>query len=104
MRLQRHHDHAEELFRFWQGVWLEPSFRQWDLMPLLASVRVPVLLIQGLEDEYGTLAQLDAIADRVCGPVTRLELARCGHSPHLDQPASTMAAIVAFLGSLAPSE
>ena len=61
-----------------------------------------MLLIQGRDDEYGTLAQLDRIAGRAQAPVTRLVLAECGHSPHRDQEAAVLDAIAAFARTLAP--
>jgi pimeloyl-ACP methyl ester carboxylesterase len=64
-------------------------------------VRCPLLLIQGRDDEYGSAAQLDAIERQAGGQVTRLELADCRHSPHRDQPEATLAAIVAFIASVA---
>lgn len=96
-RLARHHDDADRLFWSWHDVWLSPAFAGWDLTGLLAAIDVPVLLVQGHDDEYGTMAQLDAIEAAVCGPVERLELEGCGHSPHLEAREATSAAIVAFL-------
>ena len=99
-RLGRHHDDAAALFRFWHDTWLDPAFRSWDIRDGLEGIDVPVLLIQGADDEYGTMAQLDEIAARVRGPVQRLELEACGHSPHLDQRERTVEAIVGFLAAI----
>jgi pimeloyl-ACP methyl ester carboxylesterase len=96
-RLARHHDRPDELFRSWHDTWTSPGFRAWDLRPLLASVAVPTLLIQGRSDEYGTMAQLDEIAARVGGPVARLELEGCGHSPHLERRETTLAVVGGFV-------
>jgi pimeloyl-ACP methyl ester carboxylesterase len=63
---------------------------------MLGDIAVPMLLIQGRDDEYGTLAQLDAIEARVQGPVSRLVLDDCGHSPHRDHEATVIEAIAAF--------
>ena len=60
----------------------------------------PLLLIQGRDDEYGTLAQLDRIEARVKGPMSRFVLSDCGHSPHRDQEAAALDAIVGFVGGL----
>ncbi|MFN0026923.1 MAG: alpha/beta fold hydrolase [Acidimicrobiales bacterium] len=99
-RLARHHDHPDQLFRFWHDTWLSADFRHWDIRDQLGSLARPTLLIQGLDDQYGTLAQLDAIEAAVTGPTTRVELAQCGHSPHLDQPDATLDACTACLASL----
>ncbi len=99
-RLARHHDHPDQLFWFWHDTWLSPEFRGWDLRELLGSVAAPGLVVQGLDDQYGTMAQLDAIEAATMGPITRAELADCGHSPHLDQPDATLTACVAFLATL----
>jgi pimeloyl-ACP methyl ester carboxylesterase len=96
-RLARHHDGPDELFRSWHDLWLTPEFRRWDLRPLLGTVQAPLLLIQGVDDEYGTMAQLDEISRRVRGPVARLELAACGHSPHLERRDATLAVTAGFL-------
>lgn len=95
--LARHHDDSDALFGFWHDSWLDPSFRSWDLRDGLQAIEVPVLLIQGVGDQYGTMVQLDEIERRVRGPVQRLELEACGHSPHLEQRDRTIAAIVRFL-------
>jgi pimeloyl-ACP methyl ester carboxylesterase len=60
-------------------------------------VSCPVLAIQGEDDQYGTLKQLDAIAARVKGPFERLVLARCGHSPHRDQESAALEAMARFI-------
>lgn len=91
-RLARYHDDAESAFRGWNDIWLDPAFRSWSITGELAAIRCPVLAIQGLDDEYGTLAQIRGIAETL--PQTRLlELPRCGHSPHRDQPEVVIAAV-----------
>ncbi len=95
-RLARHHDDVDRAFRRWNGIWLDPAFRGWSIEAALSAIRGPVLAVQGLDDEYGTLAQIRGIAARV--PGTRLlELPRCGHSPHRDQPEAVIAAVHALL-------
>jgi pimeloyl-ACP methyl ester carboxylesterase len=100
-RLARYHDDVDAAFWGWNDIWLDPAFRAWDVRPSLAAVRCPTLVIQGEDDEYGTLAQVDAIEAGVPGPVQRLVLAPCGHSPHRDQPAAVLAAITGFVIGLA---
>ena len=75
-------------------------FRSWDITDRLGAVDVPILVVQGTDDEYGTLAQLDAIDHGVRGPVTRLVLPGAGHAPHLDAPAATLAAVATFINAL----
>ena len=98
-KLARHHDHAEEMFWGWNDIWLDPEFRGWNIEDCLDSIRCPVLTIQGEEDEYGTLAQVDAIKRRVPHAQT-LVLSNCGHSPHRDQPTATLQAISQFVRKL----
>lgn len=94
--LGRYHRDADSVFWAWNDIWLDPRFRDWSIAELLPAVRAPALLIQGREDEYGTMDQLDRIAAVV--PATRrLELARCGHAPHRDQPEAVLEASAAFL-------
>lgn len=96
-RLARHHPHVDTAFHGWSGVWLHPEFRHWNLEAYLPRIACPVLLIQGQDDEHGTLAQIDSIERQVRGPVQRLVLPECGHSPHRDQREHTLAAIADFV-------
>jgi pimeloyl-ACP methyl ester carboxylesterase len=97
-RMARYHDDADVTFWGWNDVWLSPEFRSWNIEAHLPGVRCPVLLVQGEDDEYGTLAQLDAIERQVArGRVERLVLPECRHAPHLDRPTETTAAVVAFV-------
>ncbi len=99
-RLGRYHDDVESTFRGWNDIWLAPAFRDWNIERYLPDIRVPVLLIQGEDDQYGTRAQVDAIA-RQCGAPARIcMLPGCAHSPHVDQPDATLAAIADFLAGL----
>ena len=95
-RLARHHDDPDSAFWGWNRIWLQPSFRHWSIDDEIAAIRCPLLAVQGLDDEYGTLAQIHGIARRV--PQTQLlELADCGHSAHRDQPQALIAAVQAFV-------
>ena len=91
------HDDSDTVFRSWSEVWLSPQFADWNIEDRLRDISCPVLLVQGTQDEYGTLGQLDAIARGVNGPIRRAELAGCGHSPHLEQAATTQDIVVRFL-------
>ncbi len=96
-RLARHHMHVDVAFHGWNGAWLDPGFRSWDLQRFLPAVRVPVLVVQGEDDAYGTRAQVDAIARGVRGPCEVLLLAGCGHAPHQERTAETTNAITGFV-------
>jgi len=98
-KLARHHADADHTFWMWNDIWLDPRFRSWNIEALLPAIEAPALLIQGLDDEYGTLEQLDRI-EAVLPATRRLTLERCGHSPHRDQPDAVLAAIDGFLREL----
>lgn len=96
--LVRHHgSNVECAFWGWNRVWLEPRFRSWNIEEYLRGISVPVLVIQGDEDEYGTLRQVEAIERGCKGPVESVILPRCGHSPHRDQPERALEAITSFV-------
>lgn len=100
-RLARHHDHVDDAFLGWANVWRLPAFREWSLRAEIARLACPALLIQGESDEYGSLAQIEAIAAGTSGPVTKLVLPDCGHSPQRDQPGAVARAIEAFVATIA---
>ncbi len=94
-KLARHHVDVDSAFWGWNDVWLSAPFRAWSIEAELAPIACPLLAIQGLDDEYGTLEQIRGIARRV--PQTELlELAACGHSPHRDRPDAVIDAVQAF--------
>ncbi|RVU45032.1 alpha/beta fold hydrolase [Rubrivivax rivuli] len=96
--LAKYHDDPDSAFWGWNGIWLDPAFRAWDIQAEIGSIRCPLLAVQGLDDVYGTLEQIRGIQRRV--PHTRLlELAQCGHSPHRDQPAALIEAAKAFFST-----
>ena len=97
-KLARHHEDVDSAFWGWNDIWLHEPFRAWNIEPELEAIRAPVLAIQGVDDEYGTLEQVHRIARRVPG-AQLLELERCGHSPHRDQPDAVIAGTVRFAGS-----
>ena len=80
-RLARYHDDPDNCFRGWNDVWLDPEFRDWDVSEMLDDIRVPVLAIQGADDQYGSLAQIDELARRCRAPVERVVLSGCRHDP-----------------------
>ncbi len=94
-RLARYHDDPDSAFWGWNRVWLSPEFKSWNIGPELHHITAPVLAIQGLDDEYGTLAHIRGIARALPSAQTQLlELPNCGHSPHRDQPAAVITAVV----------
>ncbi|MCC7459214.1 MAG: alpha/beta hydrolase [Nitrospira sp.] len=97
-RLTRHHDDADSAFWGWNNVWLDPRFEHWNIEAELAPIGCPLLAIQGVDDEYGTLEQIHAIARRL-PRAELLELPRCGHSPHRDQPDAVIAAVQRFVAT-----
>jgi pimeloyl-ACP methyl ester carboxylesterase len=90
-RLARYHDDPESAFWGWNDIWLNTAFREWTIVSELPAIRCPVLAVQGLDDEYGTLEQIRGIA-RQLPHAQLLELPACGHSPHRDQPDAVIAA------------
>jgi len=96
-KLARHHRDAVKTFYGWNDVWLSPAFRSWNIENVLPGIKCPLLAIQGVDDEYGTMAQVEAIARQAGGPVDVLKLEQCGHSPHKDQPDIVAAAVVGFI-------
>jgi pimeloyl-ACP methyl ester carboxylesterase len=99
-RLARHHADVDAAFHGWNDVWLDPAFRQWNIEGYLPAVTCPVLVLQGEDDEYGTRAQVDAIAAQVSGPVDVELLPRCGHAPHRDQLEKVLDRIAGFIARL----
>ncbi len=97
-RLARYHGSStDSMFRTWTDVWLRPEFLRWNIEEYLPSIKSPVLVVQGEDDDYGTLAQVEAILTRVGGPAESLVLPRCGHSPHSDRPHEVLESVTRFL-------
>ncbi len=99
-RLGRYHRDARKTFHLWADAWLDPAFPDWNIEAYLPGIHCPVLAIQGEEDEYGSMAQLDAIRRQVGGPCELLKLPQCGHSPHKDQPEKVLTSIAGFIGKI----
>ena len=99
-KLGRYHDDVASTFRGWNDIWLHPAFRSWNIEAYLPAVSCPVLLIQGEGDQYGSAAQVNAIARQVSAHSRILMLADCAHSPHVDRKDATVAAIKDFIDGL----
>ena len=95
--LGKYHRDASKTFHLWADAWLDPAFRGWNIEDYLQRIKSPVLAIQGEGDEYGTMAQLDAIQRLAGGPCELLKLPDCGHSPHKDQPEKVLDSVSAFI-------
>ncbi|MGA8341433.1 MAG: alpha/beta hydrolase [Candidatus Sulfotelmatobacter sp.] len=96
-KLARHHRDGARTFWGWNKIWLDPDFRRWNIEEFLPRITCPILAIQGLEDQYGTMAQVRAIARQSGGPVEILPLAECRHAPQRDQPEAVLGAITRFV-------
>ena len=99
-KLARHHRDAARTFWGWNDTWLHPDFRSWNIEEYLPRITCPILAIQGVQDQYGTMAQVEAIRGQVAGPVQILKLENCRHSPQRDQPEATLKAIAEFVAEV----
>lgn len=103
LRLAKYHRDPDNAFYGWNDSWLHPDFTHWDVSSVLQTLQVPVLAVQGLQDQYGTLAQIDIIEQKCPMPVTKLLLDDCRHSPFLDCTSEVLAQITRFCASVAPT-
>lgn len=95
-RLARYHADPDSAFWGWNDIWLSPAFRDWSIESDIGAIECPLLAVQGIDDEYGTLQQVDGIVQRVAH--TRvIKLPDCGHSPHRDQPVELLQRVAEFI-------
>jgi pimeloyl-ACP methyl ester carboxylesterase len=99
-RMEKYHRDAHATFHAWAGVWLDPAFRLWRIDDRLGAIDCPVLVVQGQDDEYGTMAQVEAVRSGTSGPCDTLLLAECRHSPHLDRADAVTGATAGFIADL----
>ncbi|MBL8691169.1 MAG: alpha/beta hydrolase [Rhodospirillaceae bacterium] len=99
-RLGRIHKDVKSAFWGWNDIWLHPDFRAWNIEAFLPTIRCPVLAIQGVDDQYGTPAQVDAIVRGVGTKGRGLMIENCRHAPHREAEAATTRAIVDFVAGL----
>lgn len=99
-RMAKYHADPVATFRGWNEAWLAPGFKAWNVEAVIESFRVPVLALQGREDQYGTLAQIEVARRKSPADVELAVIEKCRHSPHFDQPEATLEAIGAFLDRL----
>ena len=99
-KLTRWHADVDGAFRSWVGPWLDPDFEKWDITEALGYIRVPILVVQGADDEYGTLRQIEAVREECYCPVETVVLPDAHHSPHRDAPEATLEATAGFINRL----
>jgi pimeloyl-ACP methyl ester carboxylesterase len=103
-KLARWHKNVDNAFYGWNGAWLDPKFRDWDISEYLAYIRVPIAILQGVNDEYGTLRQVEIAREECYCPVDVTEIPGAGHSPHREAPGATLDAISEFANAVLRDE
>jgi pimeloyl-ACP methyl ester carboxylesterase len=99
-KLKRWHADVDNAFRGWNNAWLDPEFRNWDITEMLAYIRVPVLIVQGEDDQYGTQRQIEVAHEECYCPVEAVLLPNVRHSPHKDALETALAVIAGFVNRL----
>jgi pimeloyl-ACP methyl ester carboxylesterase len=99
-KLKRWHRDVDNAFYGWNGAWLDPKFRGWDISEYLAYIRVPVAILQGADDQYGTIRQVEIAREECYCPVDVTIVPGAGHSPHREAPEATLHAILEFAGRI----
>ena len=99
-KLKRWHSDVDGAFRSWSEPWLNPDFRNWDITEALGYIRVPILIVQGADDQYGTIKQIEAAQQECYCPVDVAILPGARHSPHRDAPEATLDGPPAFINRL----
>ena len=95
--LSRWHADVDNAFKGWNGAWLDPEFRKWDITEYLAYIRVPVLIVQGEDDQYGTVKQIEIAQQECYCPVEVALLPGARHSPQREAPEATLKVISDFV-------
>jgi len=99
-KLARWHKDVDNAFYGWNGAWLDPKFRTWDISEYLAYIRVPVAILQGVDDQYGTMLQVEIAREECYCPVDVTVIPNAGHSPHREAPGATLDAISEFANAV----
>jgi len=99
-KLKRWHADVDAAFRSWVEPWLDPEFQKWDITEALGYIRVPILIVQGADDQYGTIKQIEAAQEQCFCPVEVAILPGARHSPHRDAPDATLDAVAGFINRL----
>ncbi len=95
-KLERWHRDVDNAFYGWNAAWLDPKFRDWDISEYLAYIRVPVAILQGADDQYGTIRQIEIAQEECYCPVDVTIIPGAGHQPHREAPEATLNAIAEF--------
>jgi pimeloyl-ACP methyl ester carboxylesterase len=99
-KLARWHDDVDNAFYGWNGAWLDPRFRDWDITEYLSYIRIPVQIVQGAQDQYGTLRQIEVAEAECFCPVDVAIIEGAAHSPHREAAAATLDAITEFVNRI----
>lgn len=99
-KLARWHNDVDNTFYGWNDAWLNPAFRNWDISEYLAYIRVPVAILQGADDEYGTMRQIEIAQDECYCPVDVTMIPGAGHQPHREAPGATLDAVQEFANAV----
>ena len=92
-----HGERYKEVFYAWNDIWLDKSFKHWDISKYLPNIKSPLLVIQGKDDQYGTLKQVETIADMASAYTESYTPSNCGHAPFKEQPARVLEKVVNFI-------
>ena len=96
-KLSKHHKDVNGAFNGWCNAWTSKKFRSWNIENYLKKIDIPTMLIQGKDDQYGTMKQLDSISDNIKNRVYRLEIEKCGHNPHVEHSELVLKNVKNFL-------
>jgi pimeloyl-ACP methyl ester carboxylesterase len=99
-KLARWHKDVDNAFYGWNGAWLDPKFRTWDISEFLAYIRVPIAILQGVDDQYGTMRQVEIAQEECYCPVDVTLIPGAGHQPHREAPGATLDAISEFANAV----
>ncbi|CAN7696684.1 alpha/beta hydrolase [Bradyrhizobium sp. LjRoot220] len=99
-KLARWHQDVDNAFYGWNGAWLDPAFRNWDISEYLAYIRVPVAILQGADDQYGTMRQIEIAQEECYCPVDVTVIPGAGHQPHREAPGATLDAVQEFANAV----
>ena len=103
-KLARWHKDADNAFHGWNNAWLDPKFRDWDISEYLAYIRVPIAIVQGADDQYGTMRQIEIAREECYCPVDVTVIPGAGHSPHRETPNATLDAVADFAKAVLAGE
>lgn len=99
-KLAKYHTNVDNAFVGWNDAWLDPDFADWNISDAIDYLRIPVLAIQGQDDQYGTLAQIEELENRLYSPLDKAILENCKHAPHLEQEECTLDVVTEFIKRL----